>query len=287
MSDVVSVSAREVEIQQQFGARLQRSLLFRRIVVGGAVLISLALILPLAIAALQAGLALLALAVLSLLALGSWKMLPWWILSIENRVRERIQVEKNRSLAALKAEARANPIEQLQNYLLGEKRKLDGFKQALAQIGAQVETMSDMLRERKKAKPNSDYTNKDRHLDSMRQVFAQLLKSAKDGDEAIAALREAIDDKKFDWQFAQVGQAAMQHFKAMNGQDLLNELLADESFAAIRDNFNRVFADIEVQIGGINSQRALTFGEGTDAFTIDLSQIRVGTPELVPASATK
>jgi hypothetical protein len=77
----------------------------------------------------------------------------------------------------------------------------------------------------------------------------------------------------------------MANLRAMSGQDILNEMLAGESFDEVRETFNRVFTDIEVEVGNLNTGKVLTFGSGDDSLTLDLSGIHIETPELVSARA--
>lgn len=295
----------ELAIQQSYGGQLQEvertyqttvasALTKRNLAIGGTAAVGLLVLTPIAWAVATAAASLAVAGVISgaLVAGGIYaKMrLPLWIQKGHDRVsyellvqankqKERIQQEMNRTLASLKAEARKHPIEQLQNYLLEKQKRLEAFKAAVSQIGGQVKTLADMLRERKLAKPGKDYSKKEESLVAMQAAYSGLRNKAEQGDHAIVELREVIDDKKFDWKFAQVGQSAVQNLKAMNGQDLLNEMLAGESFDEVRENFNKVFSDIEVEIGNINSGKALSFGEGNDGLTIDISAIHIDQPQ--------
>jgi hypothetical protein len=306
MAEVAQQPQAELAIQRSYGGQLQEvdrtyqttvasALTKRNLAIGGTAAVGLLVLTPIAWAIATAAASLAVAGVISgaLVAGGIYaKMrLPLWIQKGHDRVsyellvqankqKERIQQEMNRALSALKAEARKNPIEQLQNYLLEKQRRLEAFKTAVSQIGGQVKTLADMLRERKLAKPGKDYSKKDESLVAMQAAYNGLRTKAEQGDHAIIDLREVIDDQKFDWKFAQVGQSAVQNLKAMNGQDLLNEVLAGESFDAVRENFNKVFSDIEVEIGNINSGKALSFGEGNDGLTIDISAIHIDQPQM-------
>lgn len=189
-----------------------------------------------------------------------------------NEYVEASQAEKNRHLAALKSEARNNPIEQLQAYLLSKEQQLKAYQGFVTQVGTQVKSAGDMLAERKRAKPGRDYSKKDEALAAMNTAYQFHRNKSEQGRQALEALKEAVDDAKFDYQFGQVGQAAMQQMQALEGQDLLNEMLAAESFASVRDNFNLVFSEIEVQVGTINSSKQIDFGEG---ITLDVSNIHI------------
>lgn len=282
-------------VDQKYETTLANVITKRNLVIGGSAVAGVLVLTPIAIAVSAAitSLAVAAAAAGALVAGGVYAKIrfPLWIKQAQDRVqldllrqanrqKELIQEEMNRTLAARKAEARKNPIEQLQNYLLEKQTQLSSFKEAVSQIGGQVKSLGDMLLARKAAKPNKDYSKKETSLKAMQGAYEALRTKAKQGDMALIELREIIDDQKFDYQFAKVGQSAVQSLKAMNGQDLLNEMLAGESFDQVRENFNKVFSDIEVEIGNINSGKILAFGEGDDGLTLDISNIHITQPQL-------
>ncbi len=264
----------EAEVKAYFTEAIRKQLSGKKILFGVGAIAALAVLVPVIWAAVSAGLGLLALAGLLMSAGVAWKWIPNLFLRVENRVREANQREQNRHLAALKAEARKNPIEQLQNYLHLKAQQLSSYESFVAQVGTQVRSIGDMLAARKREKPDRDYKKKDEALAAMQRAHQFHLGKAEAGRSALAALKEAVEDAQFDYQFGQVGQAAMRHMQALEGQDLLNEMLAAESFASVRDNFNQVFSEIEVQIGTINSAKQIDFGEGV---TLDVSCIHIPT----------
>jgi hypothetical protein len=264
----------EVEVKEHFATVINKQLTGKKILFVAGSIGALALIVPIVWAAVMSGLGLAALAALLVGAGVAWKWTHNLFLRVENRVREANQKEMNRHLAALKAEARENPIDQLQNYLQQKARQLKAYQEFVAQVGAQVKSAGDMLLGRKRLKPDRDYAKKDEALVAMNKAYQFHLSKAEAGSRALEALREAVDDAKFDYQFGRVGQAAMQQMQALEGQDLLNEILAAEAFDSVRNDFNQVFSEIEVQIGSINSTQQLEFGEG---MALDLSGIHIPT----------
>ena len=259
-------------------------------IVGGSVA-GLAIVSGVVVVALKAALAATALGGVGLFLIGCgvyvYKAFPRWIRSVDNRERElvmieqnrhieQLQQERNRHLATLKAEARKNPVEQLQNYLHQKAQQLKSYQGFVAQIGGQVKSAIDMLTERKQQRPDRDYSKKDTAVQQMQKAYQYHLDMVDKGRIALKNLEEAVEDAKFDWKFGQVGQAAMQNMQALSGQDLLNEMLAAESFDSVRENFNQVFSEIEVQIGSINTAKQLDFGEG---ITLDVSAIHIPTQE--------
>lgn len=235
-----------------------------RIAAGAGVLGILALAAPLIWAAASAGVGLIVLLVLGALGVGIMQALPLLGQKWENKL-----------LAVRKAEARRNPIEQLQNFLMEKAKRVALFKQAVVQIGTQIKGLSDMLDDRKRTKPGYDASKQEAALAAMRQAHQVLEAKYRRADEALGQLKEVIDDKRFEWSFGQAGQAAIAQLNAASGEDLLNQMLADEAFASVRDNFNQVFAELELEASKLSSQQQLTFGSG---MTLDLTGIHI--PEL-------
>ena len=110
----------------------------------------------------------------------------------------------------------------------------------------------------------------------MRAAHKVLVDEYVRAEEALEKLQDVIDDKKFDWRFAQAGQAALQNLNSTSGQAILDQILADEAFDSVRDNFNQVFAELELEAAKLNKAKQLTFG----GETIDVSAIHI--PQLEP-----
>lgn len=239
-----------------------------RIAAGAGALGILALAAPLIWAAASAGVGLIVLILLGAMGIGVMQALPLLGQKWENKL-----------LATRKAEARRNPIEQLQNFLLEKAKRVAMFKQAVVQIGTQIKGLSDMLDERKRTKPGYDASKQEAALAAMRQAHQVLEAKYRRADEALGQLKEVIDDKRFEWSFGQAGQAAIAQLNAASGEDLLNQMLADEAFASVRDNFNQVFAELELEASKLSSQQQLTFGSG---MTLDLTGIHIPELQTVP-----
>jgi hypothetical protein len=185
---------------------------------------------------------------------------------------------ENWLLKRRKAEARANPMEQLQNFLIAKTRQVAAFKDAVSGIGTEVKNLDQMLDERRKK--GKDVSRKEEALGAMRKAHADYIRVYEAAEHALVELTETIDDAQFDYKFAQKGQATMQAMNAMGGQDLLNSMLAGEAFDSIRNNFNSVFSELEMVAAKLNTQKQLDFGGGV---TIDVSAIQI--PQLQPVGA--
>ncbi|MDQ1922787.1 hypothetical protein [Massilia pseudoviolaceinigra] len=233
-------------------------------VAGTSVLAALA---PIIWGAVSAGLGLISLALIGAVGVALFQALPLLGQKLENRL-----------LAARKAEARANPIEQLQNFLLQKRQRVVAFKKAVVNIGAQIKSMSDMIEERKRQKPGYDASRQENAVKAMKEAHVLLVVKYKNAELALVQLSEVVEDKKFEWRFGQAGQAAIQNLNATSGQELLNQMLADEAFDSVRDNFNQVFSELEMEAEKLSSAKELSFDDG---MSIDLSSIGISSTEKV------
>ncbi|MES2318089.1 MAG: hypothetical protein V4631_11410 [Pseudomonadota bacterium] len=225
----------------------------------------LAALAPLIWGAVSGGLGLLALAAVAAVGVGMFQTLPLLGQKLENRL-----------LAARKAEARANPIEQLQNFLLQKRQRVVAFKQAVVRIGAQIKSMTDMIEERKRQKPGYDASRQENAVRAMKDAHVLLVVKYKNAELALVELSEVVEDKKFEWKFGQAGQAAIQNLNATSGQQLLDQMLADEAFDSVRDNFNQVFAELEMEAEKLSTAKELSFDDG---ISIDLTSIQLSNTE--------
>ncbi|WP_426106785.1 hypothetical protein [Massilia sp. TSP1-1-2] len=227
----------------------------------------LAVLAPVIWGAVNGGLGLLALGAIGAVGVGLFQALPLMGQKLENRL-----------LAARKAEARANPIEQLQNFLMQKRQRVASFKEAVVRIGAQIKSMSDMIEDRKRQKPGYDATKQENAVRAMKEAHQILVGKYKNAELALEQLSDVIEDKKFEWKFGQAGQAAIQNLNATSGQELLDQMLADEAFDSVRDNFNQVFSELEMEASKLSNSKELSFDDG---MTIDLTSINLAAADKV------
>lgn len=252
MPNIKAVSNKPPNLKQAIGIRLAAGF-------GG--LAVLALLAPLIWAAVSAGVGLVVLLLIASTGIGIFQTLPLLAQKWENKVLE-----------LRREEARKRPIETLMNYLKQKKQFVKDFKDAVVSIGSQVRSSEDMVAERKRDKPNWDSSRKDKAIAEMKIAHQTLVQKYQAGEKALAELEEIIEDKKFDWKFGQVGGQAIEAMNALNGEDLVEEMLAGEAFDSVRDNYNAVFSALEVEAVKLNSNKALAFDDG---MTIDLTSINL------------
>ena len=227
----------------------------------------LALAAPVIFMAAQAGAGLVALGLVGLAALAFIKTIPLWGQKLENWV-----------LRARKNEAASNPIEQLQNFLKQKAAQVADFKSAVAMISTQIRSLEDMVKQRKRERPGYDASNQEASIVAMKQAYENLRQKYVNAEQALLELKLAIDDKTFEWKFSQAGQAALANLNATSGQEIMEQMLADTAFASVTDNFNRVFAELELEAQYLTDSKQLSYNNG---MVIDVSAINLNSAQLV------
>jgi hypothetical protein len=213
-----------------------------RVTAVAAVTTGLALSAPLIWAAVAAGMGLLALAALAALGALVFQALPLLLQRLENQL-----------LTARKAEARANPIEQLQNDCMRRELRLASFRRALVEIGTQIENMRQMVDERRQIDPAQVLDKQDRALQKMAQFHDINLARLEQAHAALQAFRQQVQQKLFEWQFAQAGQVVMQAMRPSEVADLMQDLLTDEALRSVQSHFNSVFAELDIEMRALDA----------------------------------
>ena len=207
-----------------------------------AVSLGLALSAPLIWGAVAAGAGLLTLAAFSLCGVLLFQALPLLMQRLENRL-----------LRWRKAEARANPIEQLQNDCVRRELRLASFRRALVEIGAQIENMRQMVDERRHLDPAHLLDKQERALQKMAQFHDVNVGRLEQAHAALQAFRQQVQQKLFEWQFAQAGQVVMEALRPGELADLMQDLLSDEALRSVQSHFNEVFAELDMEMRALDA----------------------------------
>lgn len=217
----------------------------RWLVRAGAVLASiclLALSAPLLWAAVSAGAGLLALGGMAAIGFAAFQALPLAAQKLENRL-----------LQLRQSEARANPMEQLQNDCLRREERLLNFRRALVTIGGQIESMGQMIAERRSTDPHHVLERQERALLRMQQFYQANIGRLDEAQQALQAFRHQVRQKLFEWEFAQAGQVVMEALNPREREDLMQGLLSDTALGEVQTRFNRVFAELDVELSSMDA----------------------------------
>jgi len=219
---------------------------------------------PIIGAAVQSGLGLLALAGIGVAGIAFTQAMPLLMQKLENRL-----------LAARKREARANPVEQLQNECMRREQRLESFRRALVHIGGKIASMEQMLTERAHADPQHVLDRQRRALERMGHFYRCNLERLNEAHDALEAFQHQVKQKMFEWEFAQAGQVVMNALRPDSLEELMQDLLTDEALTCIQDRFNQVFAELDVELHSINAPTYEMLHEGKSEALEGLSLARL------------
>jgi hypothetical protein len=222
--------------------RRQRQLPWLRgLCVAGAV-VALAAFAPLVWLAAAGGAGLLVLGLLLALAFAAILALPLAGQKLENRL-----------LAARKAEARRNPIEQLQGELLRRADRLKVFRRALVTVGGQIESIGQMIAERRDRDPANVREQQQRALRRLQQFQEINLRRLSNAEQALGEFRSTIERKESEWRIALAIEEATAALDPAAAEGLLQDLLADTALRSVQERFNAVFAELDVQMCSVDA----------------------------------
>lgn len=213
----------------------------RALAVAGAV-VALALFAPLVWLAAAGGAGLLVLGGLLAIGLAAMQLLPLLAQRLENRM-----------LAARKAEARRSPIEQLQNELLRRAQRLQAFRGALVTVGAQIESIRQMIGTRRDRDPSHVLEHQQQGLQRLQQFHALNLQRLQTAEQALAEFRSTIERKESEWRIALAIEEATAALDPQAAETLLQGLLADTALRSVQERFNAVFAELDVQMSSVDA----------------------------------
>ncbi len=201
----------------------------------------LALSAPFIWSAVSAGLGVIGLVLMGLFVAVVFHGLPLGMQKLENRL-----------LAARKAEARNNPIEQLQNDCIRRELRLQSFRHALVEMGGQIEDMRQMIEDRQQTDPAHVLDRQQRALQRMAQFYDCNVGRLEEAQAALEAFRHQVKQKLFEWQFAQAGQVVMGALRPSEIDALMQDLMTDEALRAVQSRFNAVFAELDIEMRAVD-----------------------------------
>ena len=155
---------------------------------------------------------------------------------------------ENGLLAARKAEARRSPIEQLQNEVLRRAERLKAFRGALVKVGGQIETIEQMLEERRHSDPKHMPAAQVRALARLQQFHRINLGKLNEAHNALKEFQETVKRKESDWAISIAIGDAGEMMDPNATDNLLQDLLTDTALRTVQDRFNCVFAELDVQM---------------------------------------
>lgn len=191
--------------------------------------------------AVAAGMGLAALTAMGVVGVVVFQAIPLGMQKLENRV-----------LQLRKAEARRNPIEQLQNELVRRANKLRAFHRALVEVGGQIESISQMVEDRKHKDPAHVLHRQERALQRLQEFHGINLQRLHTAQVALDEFRFTIERKESEWRIALAIGEATDLLDPHATDNLMQDLLTDTALRSVQERFNSVFAELDVQMTSVN-----------------------------------
>lgn len=190
---------------------------------------------------------------------------------------------ENKLLGLRKAEARANPIEQLQNNLILKAQQLQAFKSGMEAIGGQIGSLESSLNDQKRKDPDDDLTEQWNALAKMKDFYERRKFTYQSAYKALEEYKKAIDRAKFKFGFGTAAQGIAQAMNDNDAKTLMENMLADEAFKSVDQRFNNAFAALDMDSTELSTANRLEFGKGV---TIDVQAIHIPTVNEMARSAS-
>lgn len=204
-------------------------------------LASLALMAPMLWLAAAGGVGLLVLGGLVLVGLAAVQALPLLGQKLENAL-----------LAARKAEARRNPIEQLQNEVMRRAERLKAFRCALVTVASQIENIRQLMQETRQRDRLHDLGKQERALARLQQFHNINLNRLSQAQAALEDFRSTVERKQSEWRIALAIGEANDMLDPNATENLMQDLLTDTALRSVQERFNHVFAELDVQMSSLD-----------------------------------
>jgi hypothetical protein len=206
------------------------------------VVVLLSLAAPLIWTAVSAGMGLLALAAIACVGAASMAALPLGMQRLENRM-----------LQLRKAEARRNPIEQLQNEVIRRGERLVAFRKALVAVGAQIESIKQMVEDTQSKYSSQGLEMQQRALQRLEQFHSINIGRLNQAQSALQDFKSTVEQKQSQWEIALAIDDANRAMDPHAGENLIQGLLADTALREVQNRFNSVFAELDVQMSSMEA----------------------------------
>lgn len=169
----------------------------------------------------------------------------------------------NWKIKAIKAEARENPIETMENLLIAKRQ---AFKEFQANVTTAVtarngfKTKIDEFAKKYPARAKEFQEQ----LSRMNELVERKKRALSDAEQMLEDGKNKLDEMKAYWDMSQAAQAANKA-AGMDTGDLYERMKADTACDAVLESMNRAFAEMEVaaslDVSAVEQPQALSYSE--------------------------
>lgn len=150
----------------------------------------------------------------------------------------------NWKIKAIKAEAKANPIETLQNLLIEKEKAFEDFKVSVSAAKTAQKDFEDKVVQFKQKYP-ARAAEFEAQVVAMRGLVEKKVRALKDAQQAIKVGYDKLDEMKAYWEMSQAAQRANAAANLDTG-DMYEKLKVDTACDAVFESMNKAFAEVEI-----------------------------------------
>jgi hypothetical protein len=139
-------------------------------------------------------------------------------------------------------------------------------------IGGKVGAFKSKLDKTKKERPKYDLLQETAAYERMKEFYDNRKVRLETAFVKLAQFHDKIEEANTKWEFQLAANEAIRAMNATDQETKINEILTEVAFDSVQQEFDAVFARLDVDAAEINASRALEFGQGV---TIDVSAIHI------------
>ncbi len=169
---------------------------------------------------------------------GAW-MSRHWVYSVAANAR----------LNLIKAEARKNPVETLEEDLRRKHVALDERKTNIEKLNAQIRTFGDKVDDilNRYGKEDPSYIKLSRDLLDLKRIYKHRCDKWNEALNSLERFAEEIDRAKMIWEAA-CAAAAARETSGLTEDEFFAKLKTETAFDTIQDNYNQALASLDTAL---------------------------------------
>lgn len=158
-------------------------------------------------------------------------------------------VMANARLKLVKAEARKNPVETLEEDLRRKHVALDERKTNIEKLNAQIRTFADKVDDilNRYGKTDTGYVKLSRDLSDLKRIYKHRCDKWNEARQSLDRFAEEIDRAKMIWEAA-CAAAAARETSGLTEDEFFAKLKTETAFDTIQDNYNQALASLDTAL---------------------------------------
>jgi hypothetical protein len=136
--------------------------------------------------------------------------------------------------------------------MLRRAARLKSFRSALVTVGGQIESIEQMVAQRRHQDPGHILERQERALQRLKQFHGLNLNRLLQAQAALEEFRLTVGRKQSEWRIALAIDDANVALDPNAADNLMQDLMTDTALRTVQDRFNNVFAELDVQMSSLD-----------------------------------